>query len=1071
MAMLVHVQASTYAQKVSLNFKKASLTEVLDEIQKQTGYDFLYNSSLIDDKKVITIKTKDKNLQQVLKHILSSHNLSFDIDKKSVLIKQGKSAPRLISVKEITNTQKRIVSGIIRNNSGEPIAGATIAIKGTNIGTSTDEKGQYSITIENEHKTLIFSSVGYTSQEIEIGNGNIINISLNEQVDDLDEVVVVGYGTQRRADLTGAIGTVDVSKSLKSRPVTNVQELLAGTVPGLNVSKASGAVGSGATLNIRGTSTIGGSSGVLVLIDGVPGNINTLNPNDIESVSTLKDAASASIYGSRAANGVILVTTKGGQDLDKLTVEVNTSVGFQSPQFMIDFVGAKDFMELWDKALVNDGKEPLYGDKGNQKVEEGTYADIKWYEEIYKRNTLINNNYLALSGSSEKTKYRFSTSHDYQGGTLPNNNYNRVIFKPDMTFKITDRLNARANIQYTETYIDAPQGGTDIWQTQATRVSPISFVKNNLGQYGPGSAIAGNPIAGVYESGYNKQKYRELMAIFELSYKPIKGMELKGNFSRYTYDNWSKNRVQTYELYDDKGEINSIENRVTSLKEEANNNYRNMLQFTADYKKSFGFHNFKLLMGFSQEYFKTSGISAFRDNLPFQNIDVLNSGSQTNMQAGGSASDVAIQSLFSRFNYDYEGRYLFQVNVRADGSSRFAHGHRWGVFPSFSAGWNVHREDFFSNEWMSNLKVRGSWGILGDAEKVGYYATAAVLSYEPAMYGFNGVVVPGAWNNVAINPEISWERSEQSNFGVDMGLMNKINLSLDYFNNNRSQILYAPPVPAEFGLAGPYNNLLKMRSYGVEALVSYTDSKKNWSWGADFNTSFASNKVQDLAGTGPWIEGDSYTEEGRAYSLPFGYQAVGLFQSADEVANSADQGANVMSGNIRYKDQNNDGVINGEDRVILRDKPSIRIGMNLHIGWKNIDASANFYGVLQNARYISGYEGWAFFLTQNARPMHMDNWSPENPNANYPRLSLQNTSNDTQYSDYWLRKANYFKIQNVQVGYTFPQGLMDRYKLGGLRLFLSGQNLATLTDYPGFDPEGGYYPLSRIFSFGANFKF
>lgn len=360
---------------------------------------------------------------------------------------------------------------------------------------------------------------------------------------------------------------------------------------------------------------------------------------------------------------------------------------------------------------------------------------------------------------------------------------------------------------------------------------------------------------------------------------------------------------------------------------------------------------------------------------------------------------------------------------------------------------------------------------MGDAEKVGYYATAAVLTYDPAMYGFNGVLVPGAWNNVAINPEISWERSEQSNFGVDMGVTNKINLSLDYFNNNRSQILYAPPVPAEFGLAGPYNNLLKMRSYGVEALASYTDSKQNWSWGADFNTSFARNKVKDLAGTGPWIEGDSYTEEGQAYSLPFGYQAVGLFQSADEVANSADQGANVMPGNIRYKDQNNDGVINGDDRVVLRDKPSIHVGMNLYIGWKNIDASANFYGVLQNARYISGYEGWAFFLTQNARPMHLDNWSSENPNATYPRLSLQNTSNDTQYSDYWLRKANYFKIQNVQVGYTFPQELMDRYKLRGLRLFLSGQNLATLTDYPGFDPEGGYYPLSRTFSFGANLKF
>lgn len=675
----IQVSAASLAQSVTIHVKNTSLGQVFKMMEKQTGYVFLYDDVELKNKKV-SISVKNTSVEKVLELCLDELPFSYKVVDKNVLFKK-RAVPKVQKPIQI-QSQQHTVTGQVQDSTGRALAGVQVTVEGTDRITVTDANGRYQVAASSG-EFLLFSLMGHEQQRTAVDEKTQINMVMKVLLSDLDEVVVVGYGTQRRADLTGAIGTVDVSKSLKSRPVTNVQELLAGAVPGLNISKASGAVGSGATLNIRGTSTIGGSSGVLVLIDGVPGNINTLNPNDIESVSTLKDAASASIYGSRAANGVILVTTKGGQDLDKLTVEVNTSVGLQSPQFMIDFVGAKDFMELWDKALVNDGKEPLYGDKGNQKVEEGTYADIKWYEEIYKRNTLINNNYLAFSGSSEKTKYRFSTSHDYQGGTLPNNNYNRVIFKPDMTFKITDRLNARANIQYTETYIDAPQGGTDIWQTQATRVSPISFVKNNLGQYGSGSAIAGNPIAGVHESGYSKQKYRELMAIFELSYEPIEGMELKGNFSRYTYDNWSKNRVQTYELYDDKGEINSVENRVTSLKEEANNNYRNMLQFTADYQKSFGFHNFKLLMGFSQEYFKTSEISAFRDNLPFQDIDVLNSGSQTNMQAGGSASDVAIQSLFSRFNYDYEGRYLFQVNVRADGSSRFAHGHV-GVFSLLS---------------------------------------------------------------------------------------------------------------------------------------------------------------------------------------------------------------------------------------------------------------------------------------------------------------------------------------------------------------------------------------------------
>ncbi|MCY4779240.1 SusC/RagA family TonB-linked outer membrane protein [Sphingobacterium sp. UT-1RO-CII-1] len=1054
------------AQKISVVATRQPLKTVMKSIQKQEGYSFFFTGTNTANIPV-SVKLKNANLEEAMQAILKDKNLTWSVKDNTIVIAE---ANRNIRTAESEVGVQNAVSGRIIDENGRPVRGVTVHARATDVRTQTDENGRFSFTNVPLESDLSITSLGYEAQLFTWNGQKDITITLAASKIDIAEIVV-GYGTQKRSNVTGAIGTVDVEKSLKSRAVTNVQELLAGTVAGLNVSKGSGAVGSGASLNIRGTSTIGGSSGVLVLIDGVPGNINTLNPNDIESISTLKDAASASIYGSRAANGVILVTTKSGQVIDKLTVEVNSSVGVQSPQFMIDFVGAEDFMKLWDRALLNDGKEALYGEAGLQALKDGKYADVKWYEEIYKKNTLINNNYLALSGNSEKVRYRFSASHDYQGGTLPNNNYNRVIFKPDMLFKIADNFDARANIQYTETYINAPQGGTEIWQTQATRVAPTSFIRNTLGQYGMGSSIAGNPIAGVYESGFNKQKYKELMAIFELSYRPIEGMEIKGNFSRYTYDNWSKNRVSTYQLYDEQGNVASVENRVTSLTEGVDNSYRNMFQLTADYAKSFGLHNFKLLGGFSQEYFKTTDFSAFRDNLPFDDIHVLNSGGQTNMQASGKGSEVAIQSLFSRFNYDYEGKYLFQANVRADGSSRFAPGHRWGVFPSFSAGWNIHQEDFFSTDWLSSLKLRGSWGILGDAEKVGYYATAAVLSYNSAMYGFNGAVVPGAWNNVAINPRISWERSEQSNFGLDMGLLNKLNLTVDYFINKRSQILYAPPVPAEFGLGGPYNNLLRMKSYGLEAMVSYADRKGDWRWGVDMNTSFARNKVEDLAGTGPWIQDNTYTAEGGRYNLAYGYEAMGLFQTEEEIKNAASQGANIVPGNIRYKDQNEDGVINGADRVILRDKPSIRVGMNINLGWKNLDASANFYGLLQNARYISGYEGWAFFLTQNARPMHIDNWTPENPNATYPRLSLQNTSNDTQYSSYWLRSANYFKIQNVQVGYTFPQELVEKYKLSGLRLFLSAQNLATLTNYEGFDPEGGYYPLARTFSFGVNLKF
>jgi len=687
------------------------LDELLSLVSKREKVYFVYADNVLKNQKIEGVDIAKMRLDK-LNIVLDRVGLRAVKISASQYVIESKSGTKLTDAPLKTASAlkaqqgQQVVQGVVQDSNGGALVGVTVKSVEGHRATRSDAKGAFSIDAVAGEK-LTASFLGYETHTVEVPQSGQLLITMQEIVSSLEEVVVVGYGTQKKSDLTGAVGMVDVGKSLKSRPVTNVQELLAGTIPGLNVSKGTGAVGSGASINIRGTSTIGGSSGALVLIDGVPGNINTLNPNDIESISTLKDAASASIYGSRAANGVLLITTKSGQALDKLTVELNSSVGVQSPQFLVDFVGSEDFMRLWDQALVNDGKSALYGTQGVSDLRNGRYADVKWYEEIYKRNTLINNNYLALSGNSEKVKYRFSASHDYQDGTLPNNDYNRIIFKPDMTFKISNKIIARANIQYTETYINTPRDSTFLLQSQATRIAPIHPIKNSAGQYGVGSSIAGNPIAAAYEGGSHKRKYKELMGIFEISYKPIDDLEIKGNFSRYTQDMWGKNRGLSYELYNEDGTLASVQNRITNLRETASSNYRNMVQFTADYTKSLAGHNFKVLGGFSQEYFNTSEFSAFRDNLPFNNVDVLNSGSEINMQARGYGHDVAIQSLFARFNYDYKGKYLFQANVRGDGSSRFAKGHRWGVFPSFSAGWNVHQEDFFHSELFTSLKLRG----------------------------------------------------------------------------------------------------------------------------------------------------------------------------------------------------------------------------------------------------------------------------------------------------------------------------------------------------------------------------
>lgn len=1072
-------EAASQTAKVSIVAKNISTQDLMLEIEKQTDYLFVYNANEVNLNRKVTIQATNQTVAEVLNKAFDQTDVIYAMEGSNIMLIKKETRNKTLS----TQQKARTINGIITDEKGEAIIGANVSVKGTTNGTITDVDGNFSLANISDNDIIVISYIGYTPQEIRVGKQTSLKVILKEDTQAIDEVVVVGFGTQKKVNLTGSIGTVKADEVLKSRPVTNVQELLAGSVPGMVVTKGSGAAGSGASINIRGTSTIGDSSGVLVLIDGIPGNIYTLNPNDIESVSILKDAASAAIYGSRAANGVILVTTKGAKATERPTVEFSSNIGIQNPQFKLDFVGAEDFMRLYDQAMINDGKQAVYGEQGIQDLHAGKYVDNKWYKEIYKKNTVINNTHVALSGKEKSISYRFSISNDYQDGNLPNNNYNRLIFKPDMRFQVLKNLEARASLQYTQTNIKNPNGGTTIWQTQAARISPVTPIYNTDGSYATGGAMGGNPIAGVNKSGYSKERHKEMMAIFDVSYSPLKDWNIKGNIATYSHNTTYKDRKNTYYLYDNDGNIAKTENQVSSLKETNTYNFRTQLQFTSDYSfKIAADHNFKVLAGYSQEYYKSDGFWASRDKLPFDGIDVLNTGSD-NKQNGSAdndgneySNDVAVQSWFGRLNYDYQGKYLFEASLRADGSSRFAKGHRWGVFPSFSGGWNIHREAFMmpASNWLSELKVRASWGILGDAEKVGYYPTAQILSYDPKIYAFNDKLVGGAYNNIAVNTNITWEESKYTNFGLDFGVLDqRIKLSADYFINMRDNILYRPPVPSEFGLNAPYSNMLKMKNQGMDIMASYQDSKGDFRWGVDVNLSYSKNKVLEMGDSERWIEDNNkVTYLNDRYQLPYGYEAIGLFQSEEEIASSPDQG-NVLPGNIKFKDQNNDNVIDEKDRVVLNRKVPVNFGMNLSFGYKDFDFSMNMYGKLNFKKYLQGYEGWAFYLTDNARPMHLDAWSETNRDASYPRLTLSNTANDydSRYNSFWLRTADYLKIQNIQIGYTVPKSALERVNIQYLRLYLSGQNLATITGYDGFDPEGGWYPLARTFSFGFNLQF
>lgn len=518
--------------KVSISRNNLPLKEFIQEIEKQTDYLFMYSEKEINLQEEVHVNAKNKPVSTVLEEVFGNSKIAYNFNEGYISLRKAE-----IEIKSVNQT-KRKISGVVTDATGEPIIGANVVVKGTTDGSITDIDGKFSLDVP-EGTTLEISYIGYLTQTIPVRNKSSFQITLQEDTQKLDEVVVVGFGTQKKVNLTGSIGTVKTEEVLKSRPVTNVQELLSSSVPGMAVTKGSGAAGSGASINIRGTSTIGGSSGVLVLIDGMPGNIYTLNPNDIESVSVLKDAASAAIYGSRAANGVILVTTKTAKATDRPVVEFSSNIGIQNPQFKLDFVGAEDFMRLYDQAMINDGKEAVYGEQGIQDLHAGKYVDNKWYKEIYKKNTIINNTHIAVSGKEKAISYRFSVSNDYQEGNLPNNNYNRLVFKPDMRFQILKNLEAHASLQYTQTNIQNPNGGTTIWQTQAARISPVTPIYNPDGSYAAGGAMGGNPIAGVNESGYSKERHKEMMAIFDVSYSPLKDWNIK-IFSKYNNKKQSK---------------------------------------------------------------------------------------------------------------------------------------------------------------------------------------------------------------------------------------------------------------------------------------------------------------------------------------------------------------------------------------------------------------------------------------------------------------------------------------------------------------------------------------------------
>jgi TonB-linked SusC/RagA family outer membrane protein len=984
--------------------------------------------------------------------------------------------------------QKVTVSGKVTN--GEiPLANVSIKIPGTKEGTTTNESGNFSIAAAKGQR-LVFSYVGYEEQSIIISNQNDISITLKiVEGNALNEVVVVGYGTKKKVNLTGSVASV-TGKELEGRPITNLSSALQGTMAGVTVTVNNGQPGNDqGTIRIRGIGTLGNSD-AMVMVDGVVSSMNDINPSDIESITVLKDAASASIYGSRAANGVILITTKNAKK-GEAVAHYNMDIGKQSMTATPDFINSWEAATLYNEALVNEGKSPKYSEAEIQKFKDGSdpehYPNTDWYDLFWRGSGLQQNHSLDVSGGTDKMQSYLSMGYLSQDGLVEGSSMRRynTRFKTDLN--ISNRIRVSGNLAYSQQLFREPVSNIhslDFGQLigtlhQTGRVVP--YMTN--GYYG--YSDEGNPVAVLKGGSNNFNKTHRLSAILQADLEVIKGLHVKPLLGYTANIIAAKSRINDLQYYDANTGAPTIWEGPNIVASNSSFLDNLLMQVTAQYDKSFGDHDFSVLGGYSQEHNKYDYLFGSRRSYLNNALDQLDAGPITGLQNGGNASEYALQSVFGRINYAFKKKYLIEGNIRDDGSSRFAKGNRWAVFPSASVGWRISEESFFASakKIFSDLKVRASWGKLGNQD-IGTYPYQATIA-TGQNYTFGGQTVDGIAPINGVNANIKWETTTTTDFGLDAVLLNgMITFTGDYFIRNTDNILLSLPVANAFGLNAPVINAGSVQNKGVELAAGYHLRSRDFSFNAEANISFITNEVTSLAGTGPFPNGSTIQGEGLPINALYGWVAEGLFQSQDDIDKHAAQngmGGPVGPGDIKYKDLNTDGVIDSKDRQYLGNYfPKTTYGLSMSARYKGFDAVLFLQGAANVKSFVSGrILGSLYDKNGDPTTIWLDRWTPQNTDAGFPRVWNSNSQNDPSAtpSSFWVRNSSYVRLKNVQVGYTLSGGWFERNKIK-LRIFWTGKDLLTFTNfYKWVDPEsplGGNsysYPMVKVNSLGVNLTF
>ena len=1069
--------------KVSIRMNNVKLDKILNEIENQTDYLFIYNNQ-VDINKITSVKVKNEAVAQVLDRILSGTGINYELEGTHIILTTE-------AIKDLhAQQQAKTETGTVTDVSGEPIIGANIRIKGTTTGTITDIDGNFSIKAEPQ-SVIEVSYIGYLTQETVINNQKSIRFLLKEDTKTLDEVVVIGYGVQKKADLTGSVANINTEK-LNTQSNANIGQALQGKIAGVDIVSQGGAPGSGTRIMVRGIGTLNNAS-PLYIVDGMYMNsIDHINPNDIASIDVLKDASSAAIYGSRAANGVIIVTTKEGSNTEgKPIIDLSVNLGISTASKFLDMLDAKGWAEVTTIARQAIGKPAL-----DMATDLANKPDNDW-QDIMFRPALMQNYNLSVKGGGKYSTYYTGLGYFNQDGIVKGTNYQRYNIQSKNDYKrgiFSAGTNLIISFSHDKPLHQELRGGMigTILQSVPTLEKYDDTREGGYGgTYGDVVNIP-HPLAIIDDNIMDR--YNENVKIFANLYAQIelfKGLKYKLNLT----PDFSFER---YKNYLNKYDFGLATNSITQLTERQRRRRNILVENLLTFDRTFGEHKISALAGYTYQDSRFRHIQAYGEGLP-QGLEEIDAATTNRSNEGNSWRSV-LTSILGRVFYSYQNKYLFTATIRRDGSSKFGKNNRYGYFPSFSLGWNVAEEKFMENvHWLDQLKLRGGYGVLGNQEIDNYQYSSTITTGINYPDG-NGGLLQGAFPKNFANPDIKWEETAMTNVGIDfMAFNNRLSLTADYYVKNTKDILLTVPIPISSGGANdPIRNAGKIRNNGFEFNLGWMDQPNpDISYGINLIGSFNKNKVIAMGSESGSIKGGSTNQNITTSETKAGYpiggywliSTAGYFNSQEEVDAYAKDGKKIQPaaepGDIKFVDANNDGVINDDDRVFQGSPfPDFTFALNGNMRYKNFDLSIGLQGVLGNKIYNATRQTLEDVTKgSNFLASCLDYWTPENKNASHPRLTWDDPNRNTRAeSDRYLENGSYLRLRSVQLGYTFPQTWF-KGAIQHARVYINAENLFTITSYSGYSPDvnadnanyRGFdnfiYPTNRTFMLGLNVTF